>query len=142
MKTVVFMVVFGALAWHSKFTFSRVWSEASDLLLGDHLCEKSVTVKWIDVSLPHKRHCKLQDHKVLKDMAKDNPETEGIFEDNLIDTYYPQRPRDLENICLYDFVANYEWYGKNDNEIGSTANSPNLNFQTINCLILKKKMKE
>ena len=78
---------------------------ASDLLLGDHHCEKSVTVKWIDVSLPHKR---LKDHKVLKDMANDNPETEDIFEDNLIDSYYPQRPRDLENICLYDFVANYD----------------------------------
>ena len=89
--------------------------EASDLLLGDHLCEKSVTVKWIDVSLPHKRNRRLKDHKVLKDMAKDNPETEDIFEDNLIDSYYPQRPRDLENICLYDFVANYEWYGKNYN---------------------------
>ena len=130
---------FGILSLHSR---ECGLYEASDLLLGDHLCEKSVTVKWIDVSLPHKRHRKLKDHKVLKDMAKDNPETEDIFEDNLIDTYYPQRPRDLENICLYDFVANYEWYGKNDNEIGSTANSPNLNFQTINCLILKKKMKE
>ena len=89
--------------------------EASDLLLGDHLCEKSVTVKWIDVSLPHKRNRRLKDHKVLKDMPKDNPETEDVFEDNLIDSYYPQRPRDLENICLYDFVANYEWYGKKDN---------------------------
>ena len=84
--------------------------EPSDLLLGDHLCEK-----WIDVSLPHKRNRRLKYHKVLKDMAKDNPETENIFEDNLIDSYYPQRPRDLENICLYDFVVNYEWYGKNDN---------------------------
>ena len=45
-------------------------------------------------------------------MAKDNPETENIFQDNLVDSYYPQRPRDLENICLY---ANHEWYSKNDN---------------------------
>ena len=60
--------------------------EASDLLLGGHLCEKSVTVKWIDVSLPHKRNRRLKDHKVLKDMAKDNPDIEDIFEDNLIDS--------------------------------------------------------
>ena len=53
----------------SKTIYSRLWSfgirslrsrecglyEASDLLLGDHLCEKSETVKWIDVSMPHKR---------------------------------------------------------------------------------------
>ena len=69
--------------------------EASDLLCG----EKSVTVKWIDVSLPHKKN------RRYKDMAKDNPETEDIFEDNLIDSYYPQRPRNLENICLYDFFS-------------------------------------
>ena len=48
-------------------------------------------------------------------MAKDNPQTEDISEDNLIDSYYPHRPRDMENICLYNFLANYEWYGKNDN---------------------------
>ena len=29
--------------------------EASDLLLGDHLCEKSDTVKWIDISMPQKK---------------------------------------------------------------------------------------
>ena len=52
----------------NKNVYSRLWSfgirclrsrecglyEASDLLLGDHLCEKSDTVKWID-SMPHKR---------------------------------------------------------------------------------------
>ena len=29
--------------------------KASDLLLGDHLTEKSATVKWVDVCMPHKR---------------------------------------------------------------------------------------
>ena len=28
--------------------------EASDFLLGDHLTEKSCTVKWVDVAMPHK----------------------------------------------------------------------------------------
>ena len=108
-------------------------------MLGDHLCEKSVTVKWIDVSLPHKRNCRLKDHKVLKDMANDNPETEDIFEDNLIDS---QRPRDLENICLYDFVANYEGYGRNDNGDRKYSKLTKPRLQTINCLILKRKIKE
>ena len=101
------MVVFGALAFEVYVLESVVYMRlVIYCLVIDHLCEKSVTVKWIDVSLPHKRNRRLKDHKVLKDMAKDNPETEDIFEDNLIDSYYPQRPRDLENICLYDFVAN------------------------------------
>ena len=51
---------------------------------------------------------------MLQEIAKENPDTENIFEDNLIDTYYPQRPINLEALCLYDFVANYDWYGKDD----------------------------
>ena len=49
--------------------YSKLWSfgirslrsrecglyEASDILLGDHLCEKSQMVKWVDVSRPHNR---------------------------------------------------------------------------------------
>ena len=37
--------------------------EESDLLLGDHLTEKSDTVQSIDVSMPHMRSRKLKDHK-------------------------------------------------------------------------------
>ena len=61
--------------------------------------------------MPHKRNRRLKDHKMLQEIAKENPD---IFEDNLIDTYYPQRPINLEALCLYDFVANYDWYGKDD----------------------------
>ena len=28
---------------------------------------------------------------------------------NLVDTYFPQRPNDLEDVCLYNFVANYDY---------------------------------
>ena len=36
----------------------------------------------------------------------------NIFEDYLIDNFYPQRPQELEDVCLYDFVANYDWQGR------------------------------
>ena len=108
----MFIAVIGALElWNTR---ECGLYEASDLLLGDHLCEKSDTVKWIDISMPHKRNRRLKDHKMLQEIAKENPHTENIFEDNLIDTYYPQRPINLEALCLYDFVANYDWYGKDD----------------------------
>ena len=32
----------------------------------------------------------------------------------MIDTFYPQRPRELEDVCLYDFVASYDWQGLDD----------------------------
>ena len=47
--------------------------EASELLLGDHLTEKSATVQWVDVSMPQKRSRRLKDHKVLEQMAEHNP---------------------------------------------------------------------
>ena len=53
--------------------------EASDLLIGDHLCEKSTTVKWICVKMPHKRSRRLKNHNVLQEIA----ESEDIFEDDL-----------------------------------------------------------
>ena len=41
----------------------------------------------------------------MKEIAEDNPDNKDIFEDNLIDNFYPQRPQQLEDVCLYDFVA-------------------------------------
>ena len=58
--------------------------------------------------MPHKRNCRLKDNKKLKELAEKDPQNKDIFEDNLIDTFYPQRPSELEDVCLYDFVANYE----------------------------------
>ena len=109
----------------NKNIYSRLWSfgirslrfrecglyEASDLLLGDHLTEKSDTVKWVDVSVPHKRSHRLKDNKVLQDMAKRDPNDRAIFENNVVDTFYPQRPAALEDVCLYDFIAQYEFTG-------------------------------
>ena len=86
-------MVFGAVA------FKIYILEASDLLLGDHLCEQSVTVKWINISLPHKKTHRLKHHKVLKDMAKANPETENIFEDNIIDLIILRDQEILSQFC-------------------------------------------
>ena len=127
-QSVVTCKISGKRLVRIKSIYRRLWSfgirslrfrecglyEASDLLLGDHLSEKSDTVKWLDVSMPHKRNRRLKDHRVLKVIAEHNPDTEDIFEDNLIDTFYPQRPQELEDVCLYDFVANYDWQGRDD----------------------------
>ena len=53
--------------------------EANDLLLGDHLTEKSATVQWMDVSMPQERSRRLKDHKVLEQMAKHNPDKGGYI---------------------------------------------------------------
>ena len=59
----------------------------------------------------HASSRRLKNHKVLQDLAKHTPHSQNIFEDNLLDTFYPQRPTALENVCLYDFVSHYEFQG-------------------------------
>ena len=63
--------------------------EASDVLLGNHLTEKSNTVKWVDVAMPHKRSRRLKNHKVLQEMTEHNPNDKATFKDNVVDTFYP-----------------------------------------------------
>ena len=41
-----------------------------------------------------------------------DPNREEIFKDNLYNTYYPGRPKDIEDVCFPNFVANYDWYSK------------------------------
>ena len=72
-------------------------------MLGDHLSEKSDTVKWVDVSMAHKRSCRLKDHKQLKEIAEDNPEKRISLRITLLTTS-----------ILYDFVANYDWQGRQE----------------------------
>ena len=76
--------------------------EASDLLLRDHLCGKSQTVQWVDVSMPHSRKRRLIDHSTLVKLREADPNSTAIFHSLTHATL-----RHMENICLYDFVAEY-----------------------------------
>ena len=73
--------------------------KASDILLGDHLHEKSATVQWIGADMSHKRKRMLKNHSELKAMAASNPNAEYIYAPSLIDNFYPTRPSELENCC-------------------------------------------
>ena len=77
-----------------------------------YLSEMSDTVEWLDVSMPHKRSHRLKDHKQLKEIAQHNPNNEDIFEDNLIDNFSHQRLQEVDDVCLCDLVANYDWQGR------------------------------
>ena len=66
--------------------------EASHLLLGDHLLEKTETIQYIPVGMPHKRRHRLKNHSDLKELAETNPESEDIFMEYFIGTYYSKRP--------------------------------------------------
>ena len=90
--------------------------EASDLLLGDHLHEKSVTVQWVSVAMPKDTKRRVKKYSDLQQqLAATDPDSENDYCDNLYDTYYPQRPAALEDVFLYNFVANYDYYTKDKN---------------------------
>ena len=59
--------------------------------------------------MPQNRKRRLRDHSKLVEMREMNPDLTDIFKNNLIDTFYPKRPTDMEDICLSEFVA---WYAK------------------------------
>ena len=75
--------------------------EASDILLGDHLHEKSATVQWIGADMPHKRKRMLKNHSELKAMAAKNTNAEDIYAPSLIDNFIQPG---LENGKMFAFM--------------------------------------
>ena len=53
------------------------------------------------------RKRRLRDNSKRVEIQQQDPNSTNIFEDNLVDTFYPKRPDDMEDVCLHDFVANY-----------------------------------
>ena len=85
--------------------------EAADILLGDHLSEKSDKVQWIAVEKPEKRKVRVKKYTELQQLAESDPDSNDLYQANLLDNFYPNRPATLHDVCLYDFV---KWYHKGD----------------------------
>ena len=74
--------------------------EAADILLGDHLYEKSDAVQWISVDGPEKRKVRIKGYRELQQMAESEPDSNDLYQANLLDNFYPNRPAALSNSCL------------------------------------------
>ena len=70
-------------------------------------------LKWKNKIIMHKRKRLLKNHAKIQKLAKDDPDSDDIFAQNLFENYYPERPADMEDVCLYDFVANYDFNSMN-----------------------------
>ena len=55
----------------------------------------------------------MRKHKEHKEMAELNPDSNDLYEESLIDDFYPKRPEGLKDVGLYDFV---KWYDKTGND--------------------------
>uniref|UniRef100_A0A1X7TM30 Uncharacterized protein n=1 Tax=Amphimedon queenslandica TaxID=400682 RepID=A0A1X7TM30_AMPQE len=80
--------------------------EASDLLLGESLYIKSITVQYVNVYLPHKRSRKIKNYSYLSKMDQSSKD---IFNPSVIEGFYPTRRNNMEDLSLYEFVANYKF---------------------------------
>ena len=89
--------------------------EACDLLVGDHLTEKSATVQFVNAKLPTKRPGKLKTYSELQKLSAADPHSTDMFAPSLIDVHYPNRPDRLSAMCLHDFSKHIDWYHKDKN---------------------------
>ena len=74
--------------------------------------KKSESVVYVPVEMPHKRSRRLKNHGKLVNLAEKSPDSEDIFMEDIVSCNYPNRPDDLEDLCLHDFVTNYDSHSK------------------------------
>ena len=104
--------------------------EVSDTLLGISLYETDpgTVFRWVDVNMVRSRRVK--DFHAINDLPGDS---EDLFFPSWVDTYYPNRPTELEETSLYDFVA---WY-----DLDSKEPSSNLTYFPFFDRFLKKRLR-
>ena len=52
--------------------------------------------------MPHKIIRRI---KTYAELDATDPDSEDIFLENLLSGHYPKRPKEMEDVCLHDFVA-------------------------------------
>ena len=72
--------------------------EATGLLLGDHLTQKSWDVKFVNSRQPQKRSRVLKNYTELKELKENNPDSDDVFAPSLVDVHSPSRPSELEDL--------------------------------------------
>ena len=87
--------------------------EAADTLLGISLfsTDKITTIRWVDVNMVRSR--KLKDRATIEAL---DDESSDIFFPSWVDTYYPNRIEEIEDMHLYDFLSWHDWERKQPGE--------------------------
>ena len=80
--------------------------EAADKLLGHHFYGSSDHVIWVGADIPSKRGRRLKSKNDLDALNKDSTD---LFYENMVETFYKNRPKFLENSSLYEVTSKYEW---------------------------------
>ena len=102
--------------------------ECTDTLLGLslHGTVSSTSIRWLDVNKLRSR--KLKTRKEIEELEG---ESTDIFCPSLIDDHYPNRPKELESMHLYDFAV---WY-----DVTKIRPSENTEYYEIHAFLFLKK---
>ena len=101
-------------------------------LLGFKYYEFSQNIIWLNSYLKQDRRRKIITQKELENLVEKDPNSNKFVLNNMIDSYYPARPDNLENMCLYDFASNYvhNYKIKKSNKLDTYELKKNLGFIT------------
>ena len=108
-------------------------NEAADRLLGHKLFSKSRQLKFVDLQPAEQAKRVLRPVAEIEKLVKDNPESQHIFHPHWVLDIYPDRPDELDTMCLYDFRSNYD--------LGRTGSKTDLKLKTLGCYIHKRTFK-
>ncbi|XP_065891642.1 ATP-dependent DNA helicase PIF5-like [Dysidea avara] len=80
--------------------------EACDTLLGIPLfvTDPNTTIRWVDVNMVRSR--RLKEKSVIESMDRESCD---IFFPSWVDSYYPNRPEQLENVHLHNFMSWFDF---------------------------------
>ena len=122
-------------------TYGRRWEKAraftgtSGTLAYDAVAHESAV-------LTRRAICCLKNYGKMQTMAKCEPDSRDVFEEGFLDSHYPNRPKELGNLCLLSFVTNYDWYGRDDEGNRCHCKLTSLDFPITSCLALRKRTKK
>lgn len=103
---------------HVLYNFSEISApEAAWCRLRLPMCRCSEVVRHINTGPMDERQRMLKSKRQLELLMAENPDSTNVFQDGVIE-YYAQRPAELENLCLAEFVANYNVQGASNQDEG------------------------
>jgi hypothetical protein len=78
--------------------------EAADKLLGFNMYQFSTKVEYLNALPKVQRYKSVKSYKEIKNLDDGD---KNIYNSNVIDDHYPNRPTQLESMCLFQF---FQWY--------------------------------
>ena len=68
------------------------------------MSEKSDSVQWVSTERPENRKVRIKKYQKLQQLAESDPDSNDLYEANLLDNVYLNQPPTLSKVCPFEFV--------------------------------------